>query len=91
MKNDIELTKEEQREAIKETFRQRDVDIEVIPVTIVEKELLKETDEIVRVGLYTRVSTDSLEQATSIGRSEWPTMQKSTSIEANISAETSPV
>ena len=63
MEKDKVLTKEEQREVIKESFRQRDTDIEVIPITKVEKELLKETTEVVNVGLYTRVSTDSLEQA----------------------------
>lgn len=65
-----EMTKEEQREAIKEQFRQRDTDIEIIPATKVSKELLKETEEIVRVGLYTRVSTGSLEQASSIALQE---------------------
>ena len=70
MEKDKVLTKEEQREVIKESFRQRDTDIEVIPITKVEKELLKETTEVVNVGLYTRVSTDSLEQATSIALQE---------------------
>lgn len=65
-----EMTKEAQREAIKEQFRQRDTDIEIIPATKVSKELLKETEEIVRVGLYTHVSTGSLEQASSIALQE---------------------
>ena len=70
MEKEKNLSKEEQREVIKESYRQRDSDIEVIPITKVEKELLKETTETVNVGLYTRVSTDSLEQATSIALQE---------------------
>ena len=65
-----QLSKEQQREAVKASFRQRDEDIEIIPATIVDRELLKETQEEVRVALYSRVSTDSLEQASSIALQE---------------------
>lgn len=64
------MSKEQQREGIKDLYRQRDSDIEIIPQTKFSKELLKETSEIVRVGLYTRVSTGSLEQASSIALQE---------------------
>lgn len=64
------LSREQQREEIKDLYRQRDNDIEIIPQTKFSKELLKETDEPVRVGLYTRVSTGSLEQASSIALQE---------------------
>ena len=65
-----QLSKEQQREAVKEAFRHRDTDIEVIPASKMDRELLKETQEPVRVALYTRVSTDSLEQASSIALQE---------------------
>lgn len=68
--NPNELSKAQQREEIKDLYRQRDNDVEIIPQTKFCKELLKETNEIIRVGLYTRVSTGSLEQASSIALQE---------------------
>lgn len=64
------LTKEQEREAIIELYKQRDSDIEVIPITKKDRELLKVQEETVNVALYSRVSTSSLEQATSIALQE---------------------
>lgn len=65
-----EITKNEQREEIKEYYSTRDTDIEVIPISITKKELLKQSEEKVRIVLYKRVSTDSLQQASSIALQE---------------------
>ena len=64
------MTREEQREAVKASFRQRDESIVVIPADKKDKELLKQTEETIRVGLYSRVSTDNIEQASSIALQE---------------------
>ena len=68
--NKRDITKSEQREEIKEYYSTRDTDIEVIPISITKKELLKQSEEKVRIVLYKRVSTDSLQQASSIALQE---------------------
>ena len=70
MSDNKNITKEQQREAIIELYKQRDSDIEVIPITKKDRELLKVQEEPVNVALYSRVSTSSLEQATSIALQE---------------------